>query len=67
MSVYLDAQVHRELQRWTLDAAESIGAQRVSFNELVVVLLDQVRTDAKLSEKVLADIQRRREAGRTSN
>jgi hypothetical protein len=59
-TVDLSAATHRALDIWQREAADRLGLARVTGQEVLTALIDQLLTDPKLSAQVIRSIQARR-------
>jgi hypothetical protein len=51
---------HRALDIWQREVADRLGLARVTGQEVLIALIDQLLTDPKLSAQVMRSIQARR-------
>jgi hypothetical protein len=59
-TVDLPLGMHRALDVWQRDAADRMGVTRVTGQEVITALIDQLLTDPKLSAQITRTIQARR-------
>jgi hypothetical protein len=59
-TVDLAAATHRALDLWQRDAADRLGVARVTGQEVLSALVDQLLTDPKLASQITRAIQARR-------
>ncbi|OBA60403.1 ATPase [Mycobacterium sp. 1100029.7] len=59
-TVDLPAATHRALDIWQRDAADRLGVARVTGQEVLTALIDQLLADPKLSDQIVRAIQDRR-------
>ncbi|WP_414686351.1 ATPase [Mycobacterium sp.] len=59
-TVDLPAPTHRALDIWQREAADRLGVARVTGQEVLAALVDQLLTDPKLSAQITRAIQARR-------
>ncbi|MCV7102112.1 ATPase [Mycobacterium palustre] len=59
-TVDLPLATHRALDVWQREAADRIGVARVTGQEVLTALIDQLLTDPKLSAQITRAIQARR-------
>ena len=59
-TVDLPLATHRALDIWQREAADRIGAARVTGQEVLIALIDQLLADPKLSSQITRAIQARR-------
>jgi hypothetical protein len=59
-TVDLSPAAHRALDIWQREAADRLGLARVTGQEVLTALIDQLLTDPKLSAQVIRSIQARR-------
>lgn len=59
-TVDLPLTTHRALDVWQREAADRIGVARVTGQEVLTALIDQLLTDPKLSTQITRAIQARR-------
>lgn len=59
-TVDLPAATHRALDIWQREAADRIGVARVTGQEVLTALIDQLLTDPKLATQITRAIQDRR-------
>ncbi|MCV7088696.1 hypothetical protein H7H80_01205 [Mycobacterium interjectum] len=59
-TVDLPLATHRALDVWQRDAADRIGVARVTGQEVLSALIDQLLIDPKLSSQITRAIQTRR-------
>lgn len=59
-TVDLPAPTHRALDIWQREAADRLGVARVTGQEVLTALIDQLLADPKLSVQVTRAIQQRR-------
>jgi hypothetical protein len=59
-TVDLPAATHRALDIWQRDAADRLGVARVTGQEVLAALVDQLLTDPKLAAQITRAIQVRR-------
>ncbi|BCO36884.1 hypothetical protein BMW24_011155 [Mycobacterium heckeshornense] len=59
-TVDLTAAQHRGLDIWQREAADRLGLARVTGQEVLSALIDQLLTDRQLSARILRTIQARR-------
>jgi hypothetical protein len=59
-TVDLPLATHRALDVWQREAADRIGVARVTGQEVLTALIDQLLTDPKLSTEITRAIQARR-------
>lgn len=59
-TVDLPTHTHRALDHWQRDAADRLGVARVTGQEVLIALIDQLLVDPKLSDQVTRVIQQRR-------
>ncbi len=51
---------HRALDVWQREAADRLGVARVTGQEVLTALIDQLLTDSQLSARITRSIQARR-------
>lgn len=59
-TVDLPAATHRALDIWQRDAADRLGVARVTGQEVISALIDQLLADPKLTAQITRAIQERR-------
>ena len=59
-TVDLSPATHRALDIWQREAADRLGLARVTGQEVLIALIDQLLTDPKLSAQVIRSIHARR-------
>jgi hypothetical protein len=59
-TVDLAVSTHRALDIWQRDAADRLGVARVTGQEVLAALVDQLLADPKLSSQIVRAIQARR-------
>ncbi len=59
-TVDLPAATHRALDIWQREAADRLGVARVTGQEVLAALVDQLLSDPKLSAQITHNIQARR-------
>jgi hypothetical protein len=59
-TVDLPAPTHRALDIWQREAADRLGVARVTGQEVLTALIDQLLADPKLSDQITRAIQARR-------
>jgi hypothetical protein len=59
-TVDLPAATHRALDIWQREAADRIGVARVTGQEVLTALIDQLLADPKLAAQIVRAIQARR-------
>lgn len=59
-TVDLPAATHRGLDIWQREAADRLGVARVTGQEVLTALIDQLLADPKLSDQIIRAIQERR-------
>jgi hypothetical protein len=59
-TVDLPLTTHRALDVWQREAADRIGVARVTGQEVLIALIDQLLADPKLSSQITRTIQARR-------
>jgi hypothetical protein len=59
-TVDLPASTHRALDIWQREAADRLGVARVTGQEVLIALIDQLLVDPKLSAQVTRAIESRR-------
>lgn len=59
-TVDLSSAQHRALDIWQRDAADRLGRARVTGQEVLSALVDQLLTDPRLSTQIIRTIQARR-------
>ncbi|ORJ59928.1 hypothetical protein [Mycobacterium simiae] len=59
-TVDLPATTHRALDIWQREAADRLGVARVTGQEVLTALIDQLLADPKLSDQIIRAIQERR-------
>lgn len=59
-TIDLSLATHRALDIWQRDAADRLGVARVTGQEVLTALIDQLLTDPKLSAQITHSIQARR-------
>jgi hypothetical protein len=59
-TVDLPAATHRALDIWQREAADRLGVARVTGQEVLTALIDQLLADPKLAAQVTRAIQQRR-------
>jgi hypothetical protein len=59
-TVDLSSAQHRALDIWQRDAADRLGLARVTGQEVLVALVDQLLTDPKLSAQIIRTIRAQR-------
>jgi hypothetical protein len=59
-TVDLPAATHRALDIWQREAADRLGVARVTGQEVLAALVDQLLTDPKLAAQITRAIQARR-------
>lgn len=59
-TVDLSPTQHRGLDIWQREAADRLGRARVTGQEVLSALVDQLLSDAKLSTQIIRSIQARR-------
>jgi hypothetical protein len=59
-TVDLPAATHRALDIWQREAADRLGVARVTGQEVLTALIDQLLADPKLAAQITRDIQDRR-------
>jgi hypothetical protein len=59
-TVDLPAATHRALDIWQREAADRLGVARVTGQEVLTALIDQVLADPKLADQIIRAIQDRR-------
>ncbi|MCV7429129.1 ATPase [Mycobacterium montefiorense] len=59
-TVDLPAATHRALDIWQREAADRLGVARVTGQEVLTALIDQLLADPKLATQIIGSIQDRR-------
>ena len=59
-TVDLPASTHRALDIWQREAADSLGVARVTGQEVLAALIDQLLVDPKLTAQIVRAIESRR-------
>jgi hypothetical protein len=59
-TVDLPASTHRALDIWQREAADSLGVARVTGQEVLTALIDQLLADPKLTAQIVRAIEARR-------
>ncbi|MBW0018539.1 MAG: hypothetical protein JO236_13480 [Mycobacterium sp.] len=59
-TVDLSASTHRALDIWQREAADRLGVARVTGQEVITALIDQLLVDPKLTDQVTRAIHARR-------
>lgn len=61
-TVDLPVPTHRALDRWQRDAADHLGVARVTGQEVITALIEQLLVDPRLGAQITRAIQARRSA-----